>query len=94
MEAHRTFGFMCELTPISDSIHPVGTTFPAGDLVPAFAIQATMSQHKFHTHLNDKPVVVQMGFDRPLGHVHMIGYEVGQMDDPIYTNLDQPARRF
>lgn len=48
-----------------------------------------MSQHQFHTHIDGKPVVVQMGFDRPLGHFHMIVYEVGQMDDPIYTNLDQ-----
>lgn len=48
-----------------------------------------MSQHQFHTQHNGKPVIVQIGFDRPLGHYHMVVYELGNDDDPLYTNLDQ-----
>lgn len=48
-----------------------------------------MSQHIFHTQHNDKPVTVQIGYDRPLGHYHMVVFEPGQEDDPIYSNLDQ-----
>ena len=48
-----------------------------------------MSQHKFYTQHNGKPVIVQLGYDRPLGHYHMVVYEPGMTDDPIYSNLDQ-----
>ena len=48
-----------------------------------------MSQHKFHTQHNGKPVIVQIGYDRPLGHYHMVVYEPGMPDDPVYSNLDQ-----
>lgn len=48
-----------------------------------------MSQHQFHTQYNGKPVIVQLGYDRPLGHYHMVVYEPGTTDEPIYSNLDQ-----
>lgn len=48
-----------------------------------------MSQHLFHTQHNDKPVIVQMGYDRPLQTYHMVVYEPGREDDPLYSNLDQ-----
>lgn len=48
-----------------------------------------MSQHQFHTQRNGIAVAVQMGFDRPLNSYHMVVYEAGKADDPIYSNLDQ-----
>lgn len=48
-----------------------------------------MSQHKFHTQHNGKPVVVQLGYDRPLDYFHMIVFEVGDSDSLLYSNLDE-----
>lgn len=48
-----------------------------------------MSQHQFHTQHNGKPVVVQLGFDRPLGHFHLVVLDPANPDDPVYTNLDE-----
>lgn len=48
-----------------------------------------MSQHLFHTKHKDKPVIVQIGYNRPLSYFHMVVYELGKEDDPVYTNLDE-----
>ena len=48
-----------------------------------------MSQHFFKTVHNDIAVIVQMGFDRPLGHFHMVVYEAADEFDQIYSNLHE-----
>lgn len=48
-----------------------------------------MSQHQFHTERNGKSVSVQLGYDRRLGHYHMVVFEDGMLDDPLYTNLEE-----
>ncbi|EWS66636.1 hypothetical protein Y695_00044 [Hydrogenophaga sp. T4] len=48
-----------------------------------------MSQHFFKTVHNAKAVIVQMGFDRPLGHFYMTVYDEEDQFDQIYSYLEQ-----
>lgn len=54
-----------------------------------------MSQHLFSTHYDGKPVVVLMGWDRPLqGFFLVIEEEVDdddKADEYVYTNMEDPA---
>lgn len=49
-----------------------------------------MSQHNFLTQHNGMEVVVQLGFDRPLGHLFMVIAQASGHNDPIYSNQFQP----
>jgi hypothetical protein len=48
-----------------------------------------MSQHYFETKHNGKDVIVQLGYDRPIGHIYMVIQTSSGEDDPIYSNLFQ-----
>ena len=48
-----------------------------------------MSQHFFQTKHKDTEVIVQLGYDRPLGHVFMVVQAASGQQDPIYSNLFQ-----
>jgi NADPH-dependent 2,4-dienoyl-CoA reductase/sulfur reductase-like enzyme len=51
-----------------------------------------MSQHLFSTHCNGKPVVVLMGWDRPLQGFFLVVEEDDEKSDGyVYTNMDDPA---
>lgn len=48
-----------------------------------------MSQHVFRTiDRNDLPVIVTLGYDRPLDYVFCTVIREGEEGSPIYTNLD------
>jgi hypothetical protein len=48
-----------------------------------------MSQHFYQTQHQGKEVIVQLGYDRPIGHVFMVVQEASGQHDPIYSNLFQ-----
>lgn len=48
-----------------------------------------MSTHCFETIHDGKRVIVQLGYDRPLGHLFMVVQAASGQDEPIYSNLFQ-----
>jgi hypothetical protein len=51
-----------------------------------------MSQHLFSTQFDGKPVVVMMGWDRPLqGFFLVVEASDDENEEYVYTNLEDPA---
>ncbi len=66
--------------------------FPMGKVFPAFMEGTTMSQHYCRTSMNNKPVEVLMGWDRPLQGFFMVIFDLSSpkaMEDMIYSNLNE-----
>ena len=53
-----------------------------------------MSQHYLDAEINSVPVLVQMGWDKPLRQFYLVVFEVGEdgsADELVYSNLDDDS---